>query len=64
MDNPFRLPGDMKPKKDKVPLSTRVFAETKDLLEKAAKEQGLALSELVGNIVDDYAAWLRAKKKR
>lgn len=64
MDNPFRHPSEMASRKERAPLSTRVLIETKEVLEKAAKESGLALSELVANILEDYADWLKTKKKR
>ena len=55
----------MTSRKERVPLSTRVKTDTKETLEKAAKEAGLALSEFVANVLDDYGDWyLKAKKKR
>ena len=65
METPFRLPSEMTSRKERVPLSTRVKTDTKETLEKAAKEAGLALSEFVANVLDDYGDWyLKAKKKR
>lgn len=63
----FRHPKDMSSRKDRVPLSTRVLADTKAILEKAAEKHGISLAELSSNVLDDYADWLRSddsKKKK
>ena len=63
----FRHPREMSSRKERVPLSTRVLTNTKEALEKAAKDHGLSLAELSSNVLDDYANWLvgeKAKKGR
>ncbi len=47
-----------------MPLSTRILADTRKILEKAAKENGLSLAELTANVLDDYANWLGSEKKK
>lgn len=65
MDQPFRLPSEMNSRKERAPLSTRVTVDTKEVLERAAKEAGLSLAEFVANVLDDYAEWVKkAGKKR
>jgi hypothetical protein len=64
MSNPkFRLPNEMPVEPARFPLSTRVKAETKAILEKAAKANHLPLASLAANVLDDYAAWLCAQGK-
>jgi predicted HicB family RNase H-like nuclease len=48
----------------RVPLSARVKEETKEALAKAADGAGTSLSDLAAAILDDYAEWLMARKKR
>ena len=59
----FRHPKEMNSRKERVPLSTRVLVDTKDALEKAAKDNGLSLAELSSNVLDDYANWLNSEKQ-
>jgi hypothetical protein len=60
----FRHPKEMSSRKERVPLSTRVLIDTKALLEKATKENGLSLAELSSNILDDYANWLKNENSK
>lgn len=64
MEGPFRRPGDMISRKDRSPLSTRVAKDTKEALEKAAKEAKLTLAEFVANVLDDYVAWYKKEPKK
>jgi uncharacterized protein (DUF1778 family) len=49
---------------ERTPVSARVKVQTKELLEKTAKEHGLSLALLISNVLDDYAEWLREKPKK
>lgn len=60
----FRHPREMESRKDRVPLSTRVLANTRKTLEEAADENGLSLAELASNILDDYARWLEPEPSK
>lgn len=51
-------------KEERQPLSTRVKAETKAILTKAAKEQNRKVGALASAILDDYATWLSQQKSR
>lgn len=54
----YRKPEDMK-STIKKPVSARVDVETADYLEKEAKKAKISLSELVANVLEDYAKWLK-----
>lgn len=59
----FRHPKDMTSEK-RTPVSARIRESTKETLEAAAKAQkGLSISQLIANVLDDYAAWLETEKK-
>ena len=45
-------------------LSTRVLEQTKEVLEAAAKEHKISLSELCSNVLDDYADWLEKQNPK
>jgi hypothetical protein len=59
----FRRPEEMS-SETRAPVSARVKASTKDILEKAAKRTGLSLGELIGNVLDDYVEWLNSQKQK
>jgi hypothetical protein len=60
----FRRPDEMSPERDtKVPVSSRIQASTREFLEKESKASGLSLALLLGNIIEDYAEWLRGQRK-
>jgi len=61
--NKFRTPNEMHPEREeKVPVSTRVRASTREFLEKEAKKNNLSLALLLGNIIEDYGQWLASLK--
>ena len=63
----FRHPEEMQSRKERMPLSTRVMTSTFEVLSEAATLSELSLAELVANILDDYASWLKSegsKRKR
>jgi uncharacterized protein (DUF1778 family) len=55
----FRHPKDMNPKEEREPVSARLKISTKAILEEAAKKHKLSLAELISNVLDDYAEWLK-----
>jgi uncharacterized protein (DUF1778 family) len=62
MANKFRLPIEMhSDSKQRVPISARLEKSTRDFLKKAATKEGLSLSELVENILEDYSKFLKEK---
>lgn len=58
-----KTPEELKSKFERVPLSTRVKEETRELLEKEAKKVGTSLSDLTAGILDEYVEWLISKRK-
>ena len=68
----FRTPAEMKKKEEREPVSARVRTSTKSRLEKEARNEGMSIGEVIGQILDDYIAWLdkaadakeRPKRKR
>ena len=54
----------MEPDVPREPVSARVKKTTKKALEAAAKEYGLSIGSLVGNILDDYVAYLESKPSK
>lgn len=60
----FRHPKEMGSRKERVPLSTRILLDSKEILERASQENGLSLAELTANVLDDYAKWLIEEKKK
>lgn len=65
MANKFRLPSEMKSdSKSRVPVSARLNVVTRDFLVKVAKKEGLSLSELVEQVLEDYAEFLKEKGYR
>jgi predicted HicB family RNase H-like nuclease len=61
----FRTPEELAAeKKDKTEaVASRMDAQAKRVLEKAADKQGVSLSFLVGRILEDYAEWLEKNGK-
>jgi hypothetical protein len=57
-DRVKKSPEQLKVRGQKVPLSTRVRAQTRESLEQAAKEADTTLSDLTAAILEDYAEWL------
>jgi hypothetical protein len=55
----FKRPEEYAVKEPRTPVSTRIKMESREALEKAAKKAGLTLSELIGNVIDDYAKFLK-----
>ena len=60
----WRRPKEMDPTEKREPVSARLKLSTKDTLEVEAKENGLALAELIANVLDDYVAWLGGPRKK
>lgn len=58
-----KTPEELKSKIERVPLSTRVKEETRQILEKEAKKVKTSLSDLTAGILDEYADWLINKRK-
>jgi predicted HicB family RNase H-like nuclease len=62
MANKFRLPNEMnKESGPKVPISARVRESIRNHLVKVAKKEGMSLSELIEQVIEDYAAYLKDK---
>jgi hypothetical protein len=60
MDSPYRYPDEMKDSSDeRVPASTRLKKSTREFLETKADKAGMTFAELMSNVLEDYAAWLR-----
>lgn len=59
----FQIPKGMK-RFDKTPVTAEIGFATKEALEKAAEKHGLSFEELIANILEDYASWLKEPKKR
>lgn len=59
----FRHPSEMKTDEPREPVSARVKVSTKALLERAAKENGLSVGLMIGNVLDDYAAFIASTPK-
>ena len=59
----FRHPSEMPVEEPREPVSARVKKSTKDLLERAAKENGHSVGHMIGNVLDDYAAFLASPQK-
>lgn len=55
----FRHPKEMNAKEAREPVSARLKLSTKTALEEAAKKHKLPLAELISNVLDDYAKWLK-----
>ena len=64
MSKKFRLPSEMQPESDKVPISARIKSESRKTLQEEAKRNKLSLSLLVSNILEDYVDWLESQAKR
>lgn len=62
MANKFRLPSEMRSEsKQRIPISARIEKPTRDFLAKVAKKEELSLSELVEQVLEDYANFLKEK---
>lgn len=59
----FRHPSEMPKDEERTPVSARVKLDTKAVLEKAAKENGLSLALLMAHVLEDYASWLKEQGK-
>jgi predicted HicB family RNase H-like nuclease len=59
--SPFRHPSEMPTHEQREPISARVPKSVKKTLEEVARENGLSLGELIGNILEDYVKWLDEK---
>jgi len=59
---PFRRPKEIPKDEPQEPVSGRIGAEAKAYLESEAKKAGHSLSSLVGRVLEDYVAWLKARK--
>jgi hypothetical protein len=59
MEKSFRHPKEMKRKSERTPVSARIRAETKEIIEREAKKGGVSLGEVIATVLDDYGAWLR-----
>lgn len=46
------------------PVSARVPISVKKTLEEIAKENGLATSELISNVLEDYVKWLNEQDSK
>lgn len=63
MEKPaFRKPKDFPKEEPLEPVSGRIKSSAKGYLEAEAKKAGHSLSSLVGRVLEDYAAWLKARK--
>lgn len=51
----------MPPDQSKVPVSARITAQAKKILDKAAQESDKSLSSLIAIVLEDYASWLERK---
>lgn len=56
-----KIPEELKSKYKREALSTRVKAETHQILEQQAKKIKTSLSDLSAGILDEYAEWLTAR---
>jgi hypothetical protein len=62
--SPFRHPSEMPVTEKREPVSSRVPLSVKKALEEVAKKNGLATSELISNVLEDYVRWLNASKNK
>lgn len=62
--SPFRHPSEMPITEKREPVSARVPISVKKILEEVAKKNGLATSELISNILEDYVRWLKEEEKK
>lgn len=60
----FRHPGEIEDGPKKVPVSTRVSVELREVLENYASANGRSLAEIMAMALEDYAKWLRTQPKR
>lgn len=61
---PFRHPSEMPITEKREPVSARVPISVKKTLEEIAKENGLATSELISNVLEDYVKWLNEQDSK
>lgn len=57
----YKKPSQYKQREERTALSCRVKVSTKEYLEKEAQKAGLSLAELVSNVVEDYAIYLKKR---
>ena len=62
--SPFRHPSEMPASEKREPVSARIPISVKKTLEEVAKKNGLATSELISNVLEDYAKWLKESKNK
>ena len=59
----FKKPSEYRAREERTALSCRVKVETKEYLTEQAEKAGMSLAELVSQVIEDYADFLRGKKK-
>ncbi len=62
MNKKFKLPEDMiEERKDKL---ISIKEGTFEVLESEANQAGITLKKLISEVLDDYAVWLKDRRKR
>jgi len=64
MEQPkFRLPKDMIKKEPRTTISARIKRSTADLFLREARANKIPLSQLISQVLDQYAEWVGSQKK-